>query len=164
MGNDTDATVNFAPGFSLRFSYPPRLTPVVEATVALQSVTLLSYPILDVAGQIDGLLPGASISILDSSVPENVYSATVLSTFDSPGDNNWIAVDRLAPVTCDATCEISCFPIGADVIAPTNTRDADEIQINVTDTSGNNSSATDKDGDGQADFDELELWSGGLVK
>ena len=164
QGADTEATITFVAGQVLHYSYPPRLTAVVELTVVSQSATVLAYPLIDVVGGIDGLLPGEPIRIIDPSVPENIYSSTVLSTYDSPGDNNWIGLANLAPEVCEGTCEVSCFPIGSDVIAPTNTRTEDSIQINVTDTSGNNSLATDKDGDGQADFDELELWSGGLVK
>jgi len=163
-GAGTEATITFVDGHMLHYTYPARLTAVVELTVVSQSATLLAYPLIDVAYGIDNLLPGAAISILDSSVPENVYSATVLSTYDAPGDNNWIGLTNLAPEVCEGTCQVSNFGYWSDVIAPANTRTDDVIQINVSDTSGNNSLATDKDGDAQADFDELELWSGGVVK
>ena len=60
-------------------------------------------------------------------------------------------------------CEVKDFPYYS-VVSADSTRTEDSVQVIVSDTSGNTSAATDKDGDGQADFDELELWSGGQVK
>ncbi len=165
-GAAQEATITFEAGQTLHLSYAARVTAVLELTVVTDSITLLAYPLIELTDNpgIDDLLPGSSITILDPSVPENVYSTTALSTFyDAGGDNNWVGLEDLAPIVCEPACQVSNLPPGSDVLSD-STRTEDSIQINVTDTSGNTSLATDKDGDGQADFDELELWSGGSVK
>jgi hypothetical protein len=158
-----DRTINFAEGQALRYSYAPRTTEIVGVVIETDSITLQAYPLIDVAGGIDNLLPGSPILITDGESP--VYATTVESTYDSPGDNNWIGLADLPPFCETGPCEggEKNFEIGSAVIA-TSTRTEDTIQINVTDTSGNTSQDTDKDNDGQADFDQLELWLGGMVK
>ncbi len=162
-GGSTEATVTFVAGQALHWSYSGRLTPVVELTVVTVSTTLLAYPLIDVYYGIDDLLPGSSITIVDESEPTVVYSSTVLSTYDAAGDNNWIGLADLAPEVCEGVCSVNDFPYWS-AVSSDSTRTEDSIQLSVADTSGNSSLATDKDGDGQADFDELELWSGGSVK
>jgi hypothetical protein len=151
---------------NLRFSYPMRQATVVELTIVTDSVTLLAYPLIEVVDDpgIRNLLPGSSISIVDSTSPANVYSSTVLSAYyDAAGDNNWIGLDELAPVVCEPVCQLSNLPAGSTVTAD-SPRTEDSVQVNVSDTSGNTSADTNKDGVAGADFDELELWTGGNVK
>ena len=158
-GTGTEATITFAVGQTLHQSYPARLTTVVQLTVVTTGSTMLAYPMIELDHDAVNLLPGKAIQVIDPSDPQNLYATTVLSVW---GD--WVGVADLAPVTCEPLCQVKDFPDSSPVIAPLNTRTEDSIQVNVTDTSGNTSLATDKDGDGQADFDELELWSGGMVK
>jgi hypothetical protein len=165
---DNGGEVGFATG--LYYSYTGRLTTVVEVSAVLTTVTQLAYPMVDICGSIDGLLAGRAITIVDPSVPENLYPSRVLSTY-SDGSSNWVGLEDVAPIVCEQSCQFTNFEAAdyctdppVSVVSVIVSRTEDSVQVTVSDTSGNPSTNTDTDGDGAANFDELELWNDGRVK
>lgn len=111
------------------------------------------------------MLPNSTITITDPAIPDNVYQATVLSTWDSSRPSSSFAgLSSLPPASClGELCDMINFTAGCgdnSWIDNSSTRSADTVNVLVEDTSGNTSAQTDKDNLGGADFDDLDLWDG----